>query len=148
MEQKLKKDEVGLSDGNRNLIVILVVILLLIFGPIEPYGMVFRSVYLIIIPALIWLVLRYWGKKWGMDELTNDHLNRAIFALVAGMLLAGAYFSLTIKTHLECEQYTRDGECVGDYVKVKGPDKSRVIISIIFASTAFWLAISKRIEKE
>lgn len=140
------KNELRLSDSNRNLIVTLVLALLLIFGPIEPYGIIFRSAYLIIIPTILWLILRYWGEKWSMNYWSNDYLNRSIFVVIASILLIGAYLSFTDKNHLECEQYVGRGEgggCV-DYIMVKGPSKGGAIMSTIFAGVSFWWAFSKR----
>ena len=66
-----QKNEMGLSQTNRVFIVSLAVVILLIFGPIEPYGFIFRLAYLIILPTLLWLALRYWGFSWNIDSLTN-----------------------------------------------------------------------------
>jgi len=145
MEAKTEKR--GLSNKNRNLIIILIIIFLLIFGPVEPYGIIFRLAYLIIIPLLFWLALKYWGRNlWKMGALENDHLNRAIFATVAGILLVGAYSSFTEKNHLECDQQIGIGdriECVGDYIRVDGPNKIAGLIQIVFAGVIFYFAIIK-----
>lgn len=147
MNKEENSDTSKLSEANTNLIVILIFISLLIFGPIEPYGTYFRVAYLIIIPLLAWLILRYFNKKNAAGALANEYLNRAIYAVVAGILLCYAYSALTSKTHLECSQYinTRDGhECIGDYVTRSGPDKTTAITATAFAICAFWLAITKK----
>lgn len=140
----------GLSDRNQKFIVILVAVILLVFGPIEPFGLVIRFAYLIIIPALIWLALRHWGKNWKMDWSSNDRLNRTLVAVIAGALLVGAYLSYTASYHAECNQYARTpeggSECVGDYVTVKGPDKFKALVEVVFAGMAIWYAVSKRPE--
>jgi len=145
------KNEAGLSRENRNFLVGLVFALLLIFGPVEPYGMIIRSIYLIIIPISVYFFLKYFGKKWTMDKISNDYLNRTIVACIAGALLVGAYLSMTANYHTECDQYvrTRDGgECVGDYITVKGSDKSAAFMQVIFAGFAIWYASAKRKESD
>jgi len=149
MEKDLKK--IGLSKENINFIVILITVLLLLFGPIQPYGMIIRITYLIIIPIIIWYSLKYFGSSWNMDKISNDRLNRTLAAIVAGMLLVSAYSSYTTKYHTECDQYiqTRDGrECVGDYVTVKGADKSGMIMKLIFAGFAIWFSVAKKPEED
>lgn len=144
MEQK--KETRGLNDSNVKLIAGLVFICLLLFGSME-LGLIFRIVYLIIIPTLTWLILQYLGKRLDMGISENDRLNRAIFACVAGGFLVGAYLSFTSSYHTECTKtvQTRDGqECVGDYAEVKGADKVGVLIQIILSGGALWWAISKK----
>ncbi len=141
----------GLNRGNRNLIVATVTISLLIFGPIEPCGIFVRCAYLVIIPALFWIGLRYWGSNWRMDKLSNDRLFRAIMGTIVGALLVGASFSYMLKYHTECDKYiqTRDGqECVGDYIVVKGSDRTGALMQVVFAGIAIWLAVAKRSEKD
>lgn len=141
----------GLNEGNQNFITTLVLVILFIFGPIEPFGLVIRFAYLIIIPILTLLALRHWGEKCNMDKLSNDRLNRALLSGIAGALLVGAYLSYTASSHTECDQYvrTRDGEeCVGDYITVKGPDKGNALIQILFAGIAIWYAVAKRPKRD
>ncbi len=136
----------GLNSNNRNLLVGLLFVVLLIWGPIEPYGMVVRIAYLIALPALLWLGLGYFGSKWKGDELANDRLARGIAGIIAGAFFIGAYLSFTAPYHTECTQsvQTRDGtECVGDYVTAKGRDVSGAFIQVVFGALATWYAISK-----
>jgi hypothetical protein len=143
----VRDKKLGLSSSNRNLIVTIFFIVLLLWGPINPYGLIIRIAYLIILPILLWFCLGYFGNKWEADEAINDRLNRAIVAMIAGALFVGAYLSFTSNYHTECTQSTRttDGtECVGDYRTVKGPDKAGVLIFVAFASIATWYAVSKR----
>lgn len=53
----------GLSEKNRNYIVTIVFVALLVFGPVQPYGLVIRSLYLAAVPTALWLALRYGGKR-------------------------------------------------------------------------------------
>lgn len=140
----------GLSSGNKKVLVVLLFVVLLIFGPIEPYGLVVRTAYLIVLPILLWFSLGYFGRKWEIDDQTNDRLFRAILGIIAGAMFVGAYLSLTSKYHSECTQsvQTRDGtECVGDYISVPGADKSGAFILIILGATAAYYAISKHKEE-
>lgn len=138
----------GLSEKNRNYIVGIVFVALLVFGPVQPYGMVIRVAYLAVIPAILWLALRYVGGKLDMDPFDNDRLNRAITAAIAGMLIVAAYQSATATHHGECTQTVRDGqggyECVGDIVTTKGPDRGTAIMWMVFAGVAFWVATSRK----
>jgi len=138
----------GLSEKNRNYIVGIVFVALLVFGPVQPYGMVIRVAYLAAIPAIFWLALRYVGGKLNMDPFDNDRLNRGITAAIAGMLIVTAYQSATATHHGECTQTVRDGQgeydCVGDIVKSKGPDRGIAIMWIVFAGVAFWVATSRK----
>lgn len=140
MDGDSTKEKIGLKSKNRNLITCSVFVVLFLFGQLDLY-VIFISV------LIIFLILKYFGKCWKMDNLQNDYLNRAIFACIAGALLVSVYLSITTKYHTECDQYiqTRDGrECVGDYIIVRGPDKEGAFIKVIFASIAMWYAVSKR----
>jgi hypothetical protein len=140
----------GLSSGNRNLLVGILAILLLLWGPINPYGIVFRIAYLIILPILLWFILKYFGDRWKAGKSTNDRLTRGILGIVAGVFFVGAYLSFTAPYHSQCTQEARtsDGgyECVGDYVSVSGPDKVSGLMSVAFGIIAAWYSISKRDE--
>lgn len=136
----------GLNSNNRNLLVIMLFVILLIWGPIAPYGMVVRIGYLIILPALLWLGLGYVGSKWKADEMANNRLARGVAGIIAGALFVGAFLSFTAPYHTECTQSARtsDGtECVGDYVSVKGRDLSGTFILVGLGALATWYAISK-----
>lgn len=138
----------GINSTNRNLLVIILAAILLLFGPIEPYGMVVRTAYTIILPTLLWLYLKYFGHTWEADESDNDRLNRAIVAMIAGALFVGAYLNFTATYHSECTQYARSGdgghECVGDYATASGPNKVGGVMSVGFGIAAAWYAISKK----
>jgi len=92
-----ENSKAGLSGSNRNFIVGIVFIALLIFGPIELCGLFIRIAYLIAIPLLCWIILKYFGKKWNLDNLSNDRLNRALLAFIAGAILIFSIMSPTPK---------------------------------------------------
>ena len=136
----------GLSRSNRGLITTIVFIILLLWGPIEPYGQVVRTIYLVAIPVLLWLVLGYFGSKWKAGELENDRLSRGIAGIIAGVFFVGAYLTATAAYHSECTKEVRTtdgGECVGDYVPVKGPDKFDVLVLVGLGIASAWYAITE-----
>ena len=81
-----------------------------------------------------------------MDSISKDRLKRGVAGIVAGILLVWAYQAATSKFHSECTQYTRDYECVGDYVGVKGPDYGEAFMLLVFAGIAASYAVSKHEE--
>lgn len=147
----MSENKTGLNSSNRKLLVALLFAILLIWGPIEPYGMIARIAYLVILPTLLWFGLGYFTKGLDIDKSTNDRLTRAIAGILAGAFFVGAYLSFTAPYHTVCTQevQTRDGaECVGDYVGVKGGDKVGAFMSILFGGFASWYAIAKHEEKD
>lgn len=138
--------EIGLSSNNRNLIVAIFFVVLLLWGPITPYGLIVRIAYLVVLPIILWFILGYVGNQWKADKSTNNRLTRGIAGIIAGVMFVGAYLSFTAHYHTECTQsvQTRDGsECVGDYVTAPGRDISGAIISVALGAVATWYAISK-----
>lgn len=140
-------DAFGLSSANRSYIVSIVFAILLLFGPVEPYGLAVRLLYLIALPGALWLVLRFAGGFFNFDAHTNDRINRALTAGLAGALTAGAYLEATASYHTECTLYarTRDGgrECVGDTVTAAGPDMVNAFMLVLIAGFAFWFAVRR-----
>ncbi|WP_288806509.1 hypothetical protein [uncultured Novosphingobium sp.] len=140
------------SDGaaleNRKYITALVFLGLLLLGPIKPYGLTFRLIYLAAAPAAVWYFLGLVGKSLAIDRDTHDRINRAITATIGGAFAVAAYFSFTAPTHSQCTQYVRDRdggqECVGDSVTVKGPDFTGGFMCIMAAGFAFWFAVAPR----
>lgn len=145
MENDDKKN-LGLSEGNRQLIVVVFFLFLLIWGPIEPYGMVVRTAYLVLLPILLWYGLKYFGGRWKGDQEANTRLTRAIAGIIAGVFFVGAYLAFTATYHTECTKsiQTRDGsECVGDYVAVQGNDLYQTFMFGAFGLVASWYAVAK-----
>jgi hypothetical protein len=78
---------------------------------------------------------------------SNDRLARGIAGIIAGALFVGAFLSFTAPYHTECtlSMRTWDGsECVGEYVRVKGPDISSTFIFVGLGALAAWYAISSK----
>lgn len=144
----VKASDCGLSENNRNYIVGIVFVLLLVFGPVQPYGLAIRFAYLAAIPAVLWLALRYGGRKLDLRPDGNDRLSRAITAAIAGILTVAAYQAATAKFHGECTQTVRDGqggyECVGNIVTVIGPDYGAAFMWIVLAAVLFWVAATRK----
>lgn len=137
-----------LSPSNRTFIVTAFLVVLLLFGPVEPYGLVVRVAYLVALPAAAWWILTFLGKFFDLDQVTNDRISRALPASVAGALLLAACLSFTAESHSECTHLVRatDGsrECVGDDVTVPGPDYGIGLMYILLAGVAFSLSIARR----
>ncbi len=47
----------GLSSANRSFIVTIFIVGLLLFGPVQPYGIAIRIAYLIALPTALWFAL-------------------------------------------------------------------------------------------
>lgn len=142
-----KSQDTGLSDDNVKLIVGIIAAALLLFGPIEPYSLAFRTGYLIIVPALVWFILKYVGKGLDIDKAYNDRINRAILTLLAGAFLFAAYNLFTATTHFDCTERirTHDGaECVGDYFEVEGNDAGGAFITGGIGVAILWYSVAKR----
>lgn len=138
------EDSKGLSSKNRSYVVTLVFVALLIFGPVQPYGMVVRIVSLVAVPTAVWLILRYIGSRWDLDAIANDHINRAITASIAGMLAAASFQAFTAKYHHKCTRSIPDGtDCIGDWITVGGPDKAQGLIWLCAAVAFFWSSVSR-----
>ncbi len=142
------ENDSGLSSGNRNYIVTLIFVGLLIFGPVDPYGLVVRIGYLFAVPTAIWLGLPFVGRALNIDARTNDHINRALTASAAGALAVAACLSFTAANHSECTKYARDGdggrECVGETVTRPGPDIANALMLTFLAGIAFWIAVARK----
>lgn len=144
--EHIEKSKIGLNDTNRNLLVAICFIVLLIWGPIEQFGLFVRIAYVILIPLVMWIGLSYFGKSWNVDRNYNERITRGISGIIAGVLFAMAFASLTSTYHTECTNYikTHDGrECVGDYVSVPGRDYGSALTQTFIAGIATWYSISK-----
>jgi hypothetical protein len=137
-------DSSGFSNSNRNYIVGLVFFALLMLGPVQPYGMMVRTIYLIAIPVAVWFALRLIGKHLDIDTQNNDYINRAITASLAGMLVLAAYQAATAERHVGCTRSAPDGDCIGEFITKSGPDKGTAFMLVLFAGVAFWGAITRR----
>lgn len=140
----------GLAQSNINLIVTIFTICLLLWGPVEPFGMFVRTAYLVLFPILLYFGLGHFGKKWDIDKAANERLNRAIAGVIAGLFFAQAGLYFTAKQHTECDQRvpTRDGtECVGDFITVDGADKAGGFIALVFGGLATWYAVAEHKKK-
>lgn len=138
----------GLSEENINLITGLVFFTLLIWGPINSNELAIRIIYLIAVPAAVWLILNFVGRKWNAGKAENDRLQRAIAGILAGALLIGAVLLYHQPIHSECTQYATspDGgsECVGDYAPSAGPDIAEVAVTAGLGFVALWYSAFRK----
>lgn len=144
MPNEKQKKEIGLIENSRGSILFIFVLVLLIWGPIEPLGMPVRIAYLIILPIILYFALGYFIKTFGENKILNERLIRGLAAILAGGLLVAAISSFTSEYHSVCDQEvrTRDGsECVGDYVTVKGPDLVGGFFLVLFGGASAWYSI-------
>jgi len=138
--------KIGLSEENIRFITGSVFVILLLFGP-SYYYIFLRVAYLIILPLITWLILKYLGRHWKAGELENDRLLRGINVLIAAALFFSAYQSYASRYHSVCNQsiQTRDGtECVGDYETVSGGNKSGAFVQAGLGAAFLWYGIFRR----
>jgi hypothetical protein len=125
---------------------------LLIWGPIDdswPAWLLVRTAYLVLIPAAAWYLLAWAWKVWKPDAGAENRLGRTLAGATAGALLVGAVLAAQADHHYECTQHvrTRDGyECVGDYVRVPGPDFGQAFLLTLVAGFAFWFGMREEDE--
>ena len=75
MGGNITKEKLGLNRRNIKLLTGLVFVILLLFGPVDPCGIVIRLAYLIFIPVLIFYFLKHFGGNIKLDKIQNDYLN-------------------------------------------------------------------------
>lgn len=135
--------------GIRQFLVGLFAAVLLVFGPIDhswPFWLGIRTGYLVALPVALWFLLRFVWVRWQPDSADEDRLKRTVAGALGGALLVGGVLVAQAAYHDVCTQTvnTRDGsECVGDYVRVKGPDVVQVVFMFGAASVALWLGMRR-----
>lgn len=135
---------------SRKYIVGVVFFSLLIWGPIDHslnLWLLIRITYLIIIPVLVWFLLKWLWNYWQPSLETEDRLERSLASATSGVLFVLAIIEATRKFHIgnTMTVQTRDGwEDVGDYIIMQGANWGGAFILFIFAIIAFWYSISKR----
>jgi hypothetical protein len=75
--------------------------------------------------ALLW-IWKYW-KPSHQDEI---RLSRVVAGVVTGILLMCAIFQMKKDHHYACTEEVRSRdeiECIGEYVRVKGPEADKVL---------------------
>lgn len=142
------KGESGM--GARRYLTCAAFVALLFWGPevsAGAAGWLVRTGYLIVVPAAMWMVLRWLWNRWRPTEVAESRLERTLAVTTAGVLLVAAFLSASSKHHLSCTQVvqTRDGtECVGDYVPAAGPDLAKALMLAIAGGAALWLGVRGR----
>ena len=131
-------------------IVVVVFICLLIWGPIDhswPAWLLIRTGYLIVIPVIIWFLLRWIWKYWQPIAESEDRLERALAGATSGVFFVLTIIKATASAYVGNTMtiQTLEGmEDVGDYILLPGPDWGGAIIFFLFAAFAFWYSIAKR----
>ncbi len=80
-----------------------VFIFLLIWGPIDhswPAWLVIRISYLIVIPIIVWFLLKWIWRIWKPNTEAEDRLTRALVSATSGALFALAIIELTSDTDI------------------------------------------------
>ncbi len=133
----------------RKYLVGVVAVVLLIYGPIDrtwPMWLLIRIAYLVVIPTVAWYLLRWAWMRWCPDDATEQRLNRTLAGVTAGVLLVCVILAAQTKHHFVCTEEVGSGdgrECVGDYVRVPGPDLGGAFMLTIAAGFAFWLSVRR-----
>ena len=80
-----------------------VFISLLIWGPIDhswPSWLAIRISYLIVIPVIVWFLLKWIWRIWQPNTEAEDRLIRALVSATSGVLFVLAIFELTSDTNI------------------------------------------------
>lgn len=130
-----------------------VFISLLVWGPIDhswPAWLVIRISYLIVIPVIVWFLLKWIWRIWQPNPDLEERLIRALVSATSGALFVLAILELMSDTHIGNTLWiqTREGrEAVGEDIILRGPDWAAVIILFVLCAISFWYSISRREEK-
>ena len=118
------------SMGARKYIVGAIVVVLLIWGPLDhswPAWLAIRTGYLIAIPVAAWFLLGWIWRMWQPDRATEDRFERALGAVTAGVFVVLAIL---------------DGKLTHGVFPHPGWEK--VGFDLLFAGIAFWFSVAKR----
>jgi hypothetical protein len=135
----------GTATTGPGYLVILGFVILVLWGPVDhnwPFWLAIRTSYLVLIPCVLALLLKYLWRRWQPDFEAEDRLKRTVAGAVGGALFVGAVAATQATEHFECTQTarTRDGyECVGDYVPVPGPDWQQAVFLVAIGTFAIWM---------
>lgn len=112
---------------SRYYIVVAVVLALLMWGPLDhddPWGLVIRLGYLVLVPLFVWFVLMGVWKQWRPDAVAEDRLERTLHGMTSGVMLAWMLARL------------EDG-----YQKVH--DAGPIFLQLLFGSIFFYWSVTK-----
>lgn len=131
----------------------IIYLVLLIWGPIDhdiEYGIVIRICYLIIIPFLFWLIIRWIWNYFDLNRNVDIILNKILSVLIAFTLVVFAVLETFSNYHIENTQVIQTRfvkEDVGDFIKLPGTDWGNVLFLILGSAFFIWLAFSKNVSK-
>src|SRR5437870_4712102 len=123
--------------GIPNFLTGLTAFVVMVWGPSGPVWQF--PIYLLALPVFVWLMLRWIWRSWQPTPIAEDRVCRVIASGIAVAAVVGAVFAMTAKDHYECTQEVRtaDGtECVGDNVRVPGPDRRGAFVWALVAFLA------------
>jgi hypothetical protein len=135
---------------SRKYIVGVVFAYLILWGPIDEslkLWLVIRIAYIIIIPVLVWFLLKWIWNYWQPSLETEDRLERALAGVTSGVLFVLAIIEATSKYHIGntmSVQTWHGWEDIGDYIILHEANWGGAFILFIFSIIAFWYSISKR----
>lgn len=134
----------------RRYLIIVIIISLLIWGPIDhtwPAWLAMRLGYLVLIPLTAWFLLSWLWNIWEPNTHVEEVLERILSGLIASFLFLMAIFESKSDAHIGNTAWirTRDGmEAVGDDIVLNGPDYGNVVVLIGIALFFVWHSVSKR----
>lgn len=134
----------------RRYLIIVIIISLLIWGPIDhawPAWLAIRLGYLVLIPLTVWFLLRWLWNIWNPNPHVEEVLERILSGLIAFFLFLMAIFEAKSDSHIGNTAWmrTRDGmEAVGDDIILDGPDYGNVIVFVGIALFFVWYSVSKK----
>lgn len=119
-------DERDPGFGSRNILTAALVLILCIFGPLDhswPAWLAIRIGYLIAIPTVTRLLLNWIWKRCSPTEKTEDRFERALYAVMAGILATWAIQSIETP------------------IKFPDPQWGGVALILFFAGAAFYRSV-------
>ena len=131
----------------RNLISGIVFVILLFWGPINhswPGEIFVRIGYLIIIPNVVWWLLKLLWNYWKPTDKEEDIADKIGAAIICLGLWTIAVIEAISKTHIGNTHWiqTREGsEAVGDDVVLSGPDWGFVFMLCLISVCFLWYGI-------
>lgn len=133
----------------REYFVTVIFVSLLIWGPLDHSWrgwLMIRIAYLVVVPLLIWFLLRWIWIRWQPSLAVEKIINRILSGSVSGGLLVSAVLEAKSDMHPGNTKWirTRDGmEAVGEDVILPGPDWGSVFVLVVLALCFLWFGVVK-----
>jgi len=126
----------------------------MIWGPINyssQYGLILRIIYLIVIPIIVWFLLKWVWILWEPNDKSEIRLENILAFLTTIILLIMALYEFMSATHVGNTLWVRspDGmEAVGDDIILPGPDWGSIIILLLCSGISLWFGITNKPTKQ